>query len=372
MNVRSTLIPTLSLAALLGAPGTLHAQSARVLGRDDATFARKLFERGYTDLSEKLVGLIEKGNVAPKDQADIKALHLAVRLDIAQKENDPYKRKDLLKQIIQEKEELVKGYTGSTAAEDTDNTLPDTYSLLGAAVLACISKEKDVNLIAQLQNEGQKVFAQAEERLKGRISELAEKKDDPAVEGTYISARFNLPKTYYFHSLLYPEGDFAKRKLNEDAITAFQEFGLDYNDRLLNYEACIFSGLCYKELGTKEDAIQSFNEAIALREQYEKDQKGVWLVEPASADVISKAVLQKVNLLVDMSDPRGAIDCAKDYFATVADPYEAVNGLAILAALGKAQVTIDPKGCSETVDKLLEIDPTGRWGGVARELQAQL
>jgi tetratricopeptide (TPR) repeat protein len=194
-------------------------------------------------------------------------------------------------------------------------------------------KEKDVNLIAQLQKEGQASFSSAEENIKKRIEELTERKEDPAVEGTYISARFNLPKTYYLHSLLYPAGDFAKKKLLEDAITAFQEFGLDYSDRLLNYEACIFAGLCYKELASKEDAIQSFNEAIALREQYEKDAKGVWLVEPASADVVSKAVLQKINMLVDQNDSRGAVDVAKDYFATVMDPYEALNGLAILAAM---------------------------------------
>jgi len=367
MNVRSILLPL-----LIASPSPLFAQSPRVLGRDDATFARRLFERGYTDLSEKLVALIEKGNVAPKDQADIKALHLSVRLELAQKETDPYKRKDALKQILQEKEELVKGYTGSSAAEDTFNSLPDTYSLLGAAVLACIGKEKDVNLIAQLQKEGQASFASAEDTLKKRIEELTERKEDPAVEGTYISARFNLPKTYYFHSLLYPAGDFAKKKLLEDAITSFQEFGLDYSDRLLNYEACIFAGLCYKELASKDDAIQSFNEAIALREQYEKDSKGVWQVEPASADVVSKAELQKINLLIEQGDSRGAVDVAKDYFATVMDPYEALNGLAILAAMGKAQLTIDRKGCSETADKLLELDGGGPWGGVARELQSQL
>lgn len=367
MNVRSILLPI-----LLASPSPLFAQSARVLGRDDATFARRLFERGYTDLSEKLVALIEKGNVDPKDQADIKALHLAVRLDLAQKETDPYKRKDALKQIIQEKEELVSGYPNSTAAEDTANTLPDTYSLLGASVLACINKEKDVNLIGQLQAEGQKTFGAAEDKLKKRIEDLTERKDDPAVEATYVSARFNLPKTYYFHSLLYPAGDFAKKKLLEDAIQLFQEFSLDYNDRLLNYEACIFAGLCYKELGSKDDAITSFNESIALREMYEKDQKGVYLVEPACADVISKAVLQKVNLLVDQNDPRGAIDAAKDFFATIADPYESLNGLAVLAAMGKAQLAVDRKGCMETIDKLLELDGGGPWGGVARELQGQL
>jgi len=367
MNVRPILLPLLMLA-----PSPLFAQSARVLGRDDATFARKLFERGYFDLSEKLVGLIESGTVAPKDVADIKALHLAVRIELAKKETDPYKRKDLLKLVVAEQEELVKTQVGTRAAEDTANSLPDTYSMIGAAILACVGKEKDVNVIGQLQGEGQKVFAQAEETIKKRIEDLTERKDDPAVEGTYISARFNLPKTFYFHSLLYPAGDFAKKKLIDDAITAFQEFGLDYNDRLLNYEACIFTGLCYTELDKKEDALQSFNEAIALRELFDKDAKGIWLVPGDAADVISKAVLQKVNVFVDEGDSRSAIECAKDYFATVLDPYEALNGLAVLAAMGKAQLTLDRKGCAETANKLLELDGNGPWGGVARELQSKL
>ncbi|MBK7641454.1 MAG: tetratricopeptide repeat protein [Planctomycetes bacterium] len=368
MNVRPILLPLLLLS-----PSPLFAQTGAVLGRDDATFARRLFERGYTDLSEKLVALIEKGEVAPKDQADIKALHLAVRLDLAQRENDPYKRKDLLQQVITEKEDLVKQYSGTSVASDTALTLPDTYSLLGAALLACIAKEKDVNLIAQLQQEGQKAFTSAEEKIKSRIETLEEHKDDPTLADAYISARFNLPKTYYFHSLLYPAGDFAKKKLLEDAVQGFQEFGLDYNDTLLNYEGCTYCGLCYKELGEVEDAKQSFNEAIRLREDYfEKDAKGVYQTSPAAADVISKAVLQKVNTLVDAKDERGAIDCAKDFFATILEPYDSLNGLAILASMGRAQLAVDPKACMETADKLIELDGGGPWGAVGRELQGNL
>ena len=361
MNVRSILLPLL-----------FASKSPRVLGRDDATFARRLFERGYTDFAEKLVALIEKGNVDPKDQADIKALHLSVRLEIAQKETDPTKKKDLLKQVIAEKEELIKQFTGSVAAQDTENTLPDTYSLLGAAVLACITKEKDVAVISTLQGEGQKVFQNAEDKLKARIEQLTEHKDDPAFDGPYVSANFNLPKTYYFHSLLYPAGDFAKKKLLEDAIKGFQEFSLDHSDTLLNFEGCTFSGLAYKELGSKEDALRSFDEAIALRELFEKDAKGVYQIDIAAADVISKAVLQKINLLIEQNDQRAAIDCAKDYIGSVPDPYEAQNGLAVLSAMGNAQLAIDPKACDATADKLIEQDPGGQWGAVGYDLKAKL
>ncbi len=369
MNVRWTLLPL-----LVAFPATVRAQSPKVLGRDDAEYARKLFENGYTDLAEKLVALVESsGNVAPKDQANLKALHLSVRLDLAQKETDPYKRKDLLKQILAEKEDLVKQYSGSSAAEDTANTLPDSYSMLGATVLACIAREKDVNLIAQLQQEGQKTFTTAEETLQKRIEELKERKDEPAVEGTYITALFNLPKTYYFHALLYPAGEWKKKELLEKAISAFQEFSLDYSDRLLNYEGCIFAGLSYKELGSKEDAVKSFDEAIALRELFEKDQKGVYQLDQASADVISKAVLQKVNMLLEGGTPKQAVDTAKDFFATVLSPYETNNGLAVLAAMGNSQISIgDDKGAGETADKLIELDGNGIWGQAGREIQRKL
>lgn len=368
MNVRWTLLPF-----LVAFPTALYAQSPKVLGRDDAEYARKLFENGYTDLAEKLVALIEGGNVAPKDQANLKALHLAVRLDLAQKETDPYKKKDLLKQILLEKEDLVKQFSGSSAAEDTANTLPDSYSMLGASVLACIAREKDVNLIAQLQTEGQKTFATAEETLQKRIEELKERKDEPAIEGTYITALFNLPKTYYFHSLLYPAGDWKKKELLEKATSAFAEFSLDYSDRLLNYEGCIFAGLSFKELGANEDAIKSFDEAIALRELFEKDQKGVYQLDAASADVISKAVLQKVNMQVDTGATKQAIETARDFFATILAPYETTNGLAVLAALGNAQFASgDEKGASETAEKLIEQDGNGPWGQAGREIQRKL
>jgi len=257
----------LILPLLVSFPASALAQSPGVLGKDDAEYARLLFERGYTDLSERLLALIEKsGKVSSKEEANVKALRLAVRTEVAMRESDPYKKKDALTQILTEKEDLIAQYSGSRAAEDTATTLADSYSMLGGAVLACINKEKDPNLVAQLQAEGKKIFDNAQASIEKRIESLKEKRDDPAFEGSYIAALFSLPKTLYFHSLLYPEGEWARKDKLEKAIELFQEFGLDYGDRLFNYEGLIFIGLAYKDLGQKDDAINALNDAIGLRE----------------------------------------------------------------------------------------------------------
>src|SRR5678816_3189332 len=87
------------------------AQSPAVLGKADAAFAKRLNDAGYTDLAEKLVGAIERSGKSGADESvGIKALHLDLRLEVAKREPDIVKRKDLLKAILEEKENLVQQY----------------------------------------------------------------------------------------------------------------------------------------------------------------------------------------------------------------------------------------------------------------------
>jgi len=364
----------LILPLLVSFPASALAQSPGVLGKDDAEYARLLFERGYTDLSERLLALIEKsGKVSSKEEANVKALRLAVRTEVAMRESDPFKKKDALEQILTEKEDLINQFSGSRAAEDTATTLADAYSMLGGAVLACINREKDPNLVAQLQAEGKKIFDNAQASIEKRIETLKEKRDDPAFEGSYIAALFSLPKTLYFHSLLYPEGEWARKDKLEKAIELFQEFGLDYGDRLFNYEGLIFIGLAYKDLGQKDDALSALRDAIALREGFEQDKNGVYLVDGGSADIISKAVLQKVNMLAEGGDARAAVEAGKDFFKTVLDAEQSQSGLAVLAAMGNALLASgDTKGADETAARLIELDPVGPWGGAGQDIRDRI
>jgi outer membrane protein assembly factor BamD (BamD/ComL family) len=350
------------------------AQSTAVLGKSDAAFARRLYDARYADLAEKLCNLLEKsGKVGPDEIVGVKALHLDLRLDLARTEPDLLKRKDLIQAVLQEKEELVKTYRDQKEAIECNNTLPDVYRTLGETISAAILKEKDQAKIVQLQEEGQRSYGQAEERIKQRIEALKESHEDPKLEDQYVAALYNLPRTYYFHSLLYPPGEFRKQQLLEQAIQGFQTFGLDYADRDLNYEGMIYSGLAYRDLGKDEDAIQSFDDAINLKNAYEKDAKGIFTVEQRAADIISEATLQKVLFLTAKNDHAGAIAAAKAYLDTVNGALEGKQGLAVLAALAKAQLAAgDVKGAQDSAERLVKEDDRGSWGAVGRDIQSQL
>lgn len=350
------------------------AQSTAVLGKGDAAFARRLYDARYADLAEKLCNVLEKsGKVSPDEIVGVKALHLDLRLDLTRSEPDLLKRKDLIQAVLQEKEDLVKTYRDQKESIECNNTLPDVYRVLGETISAAIVREKDQAKIVQLQEEGQRSYAQAEERIKQRIESLKDNHADPKLEDQYIAALYNLPRTYYFHSLLYPPGEFRKGQLLEAAIQGFQLFGLDYSDRDLNYEGMVYSGLAYRDLGKDEDALQSFDDAINVRGYYEKDAKGVYTVDVRGADIISEAALQKVLFLTNKNDFPAAIATARDFINTINGALEAKQGLAVLAALAKAELAAgDIKGAQESAQKLVAEDDRGPWGAVGRDIQSQL
>lgn len=350
------------------------AQSTAVLGKDDAAFARALYRNGYADLAEKLCTTIESsGRTSAADLAGLKALHLDLRLDLARQESDLAKRKETIKAVLQGKEEFVKAYPGTKETEEVQNSLPDVYRQLGETITALVQKETNIAEVAKLQGEGHEIYTRAEEALRARIEALETDHEDPAKESQYVAARYNLPRTFYFHSMLYPEGEWKKKDLLEKAVESFQLFSLDFSDRDLNYEGLIYMGLCDHALGHTEDALRDFDDAIALGSFYEADPKGVFQMPPLAADIVSSAVLQKMLLQTELKDYAGAAATAKSFFDTTPDPYEARQGLAALAALADAQLAAgDTKAAGETAEKLVKADERGSWGARGREIQGQL
>lgn len=361
--------------------GLAHGQSPAVLGRADADYASALLRGGYTDLAEKLCTLLQtQGNLPPEEAAGVKALHLDLRLDLALREPDLIKRKDTLKSILDEKEDLVRQYAGRKIAEDTAAGLPEVYQKLGETISRAIQSEKDPGLISQLQKEGGDVFKAAESKLEARISELNDliaeaTTPNPKLDEGLIAARYNLPRTRYFHALLFGKSDTTSRDIHlDEAIKGFQEFGLDYGDTLFGYEGLIYEGLCYKEKENWEDALKAFDDAIALRDGYEPDSKGVYSgMGPYEADLVSWGVLQKVTLLVERGQTADAIAEAKTFFDTVPTPDEARHGLAIREMLAQAYLKAgDFRAAGAQADKLIEADPRGTWGSAGRAIQAKL
>ena len=280
-----------------------------------------MYRSGLSDLAEGLCKVIEKkGDLSAEAKVGVRALHLDLRFDLAQKEADVIKRKELLKAVLAEKEELVQQYPAMKEGVEAAETLPDVYRALGETITVAVQKTSDVAEVAALQKEGEQVYAQAEEKLKAKIAELEPVyTSSPANERLYMSTRYNLPRTYYYHSLLYPAGEWKKKDLLEKAVEGFQQFGLDYSNDLLYFEGLIFEGLANKDLGKPEDAIASLDEAIGLS-QYFADEKGEIELSLPAADVISRAALQKVLLQTEIKDYAGATATSKAFLEASPSP----------------------------------------------------
>ncbi len=370
-----------SLIGFAAASGVAHGQTVAVLGRADAEFASALLRGGYTDLAEKLCTLLQtQGNLPPEEAAGVKALHLDLRLDLALREVDLSKRKDLLTTILQEKEDVVRQYSGRKVAEDTSLSLPDVYQKLGETISRAIQTEKDPGLIGQLQKEGGEVFKAAEAKLESRIQDLNVLISEATTpnqkwEEALIAARYNLPRTRYFHAMLYGKSDTTTRDVHLDAaILGFQEFNLDYSDTIYGYEGLIYEGLCHKEKESFEDAFKAFDDAIALRDGYDLDSKGVYAeMNEVVADIVSWAVLQKVTLQVERNLVPDAISEAKTFLDTTPTPDVTRHGLAVREALAQAYLKSgDTKNAGAQADKLVEADSRGPWGAAGREIQGRL
>src|SRR5262245_38587013 len=363
-----------ALALFLTPTGAAEGEPDRILGQGDTEFARELYRAGYVDLAEGLCSaMVKAGKGTPGQLVEVRALSLDLRLDAAKDEPDPRKRKDAVAAVLKEKQECIQANPGSREAQEALENLSDVYRNLGEALTALLEKETDPAAATRLRKEGEETFTRAAEALRERIAKLRELRDDPAGELRYLNAYYSLPRTLYFHSLIYPAGDIKKERLLDEAVNAFREFGLDYGDKLLNFEGLVYQGLCHKQLGKPEEALADFDDAIRLREMYEKDEAGRFVIPPEAADVVSAGVLQKAPLLREQKKSAEGLAAAKDYLATVADALAASRGLAVLAALADAQVeTEDLAGAGESAERLVAADPNGAWGRYGRELQGRL
>ena len=374
---------------LVAAPS--YAQSASVLGKNDAAYATQLYRSGYPELAERLLKTIEtSGAVEPNEQIGVKALALDIRTDLALREADVEKRKTALAQVLTEKEDFARNYDGKTAAEDTVQTLPDVYQKLGETITSLLQKETDPKKIEEYRKEGHEIFLKAEAKLEERLQKTQQLIDDawlalgdaageedakidPALEQQKIRTLYNLPRTYYYHSQIFPKDDFKKTELIDKAIEGFNAFGLDYSDLIWSYEGLIFLGLCEKDKGNTAEALSAFDDAIRMREQFVQDQKGKFQVGPGEGDLVSAAVLQKIIAQRDAKDYAGAAATYKDFVDTIPGAFETRSGLAALAALAESHIAAgDPKAAGEAADKLVELDPKGAWGAKGRELQGKM
>ena len=356
------------------------AQSSAVLGRDNAAFARALADEGFDDLAEGMSRVIQTqpGLEGTDEGLEIEALALNLRQMRAQREPDPLKRRDLLIQIIADKNGFVEGHSRTRSAEYVRGAMPESYLQLGETLTAAIDAEADLAKQTELREDGLRRFTEAEKLIEDRIERLEERASEGSISASYAErqlaiASYGLARTRYFHALLYNDGDPEQKKVLEEAIDGFSNFALDYGDFLQSYEGLVYQGLCDKRLGDTDLALDDFDGAIALREGYVADAQGVYGAPPEAVDIVSWAVQEKMRLLNELEEPGRSLEVADDYFKTLPDPLQAARGLAVLFGAARAHQELgDLDAARDAAQKLIELDPEGQYGAQGRRLISEL
>ena len=362
--------------AALGA--SVAAQGKGALGRDNADFARKLFEEGYADLAEGLGRAIESNQGSATELLEVKALGFELQFDRAKRLNDLPARKEGLRAVIAAEQQFLSENARTNVANVVRANLPNVYLELASTLTAMQSRERDAAARGALTQEGQQVFDEAKQGLEKRIKDFKERIDNGTGDPVYNEnqlriALFNLARMDFQHAQLFAEVAPERQQLLESALKRFTDFNFDYSGLLQSYQGMIYQGLIREALGKSEDAIADYQDLIALREEFEVDAKGVYLIGPDEGDLISGATWQLVKLLTRMKRERAAIAAADDYLAHTPDPYLNKSGIDVAVAKAEAQISSgDIGGASTTAQALFDLDPQGIAGRRGRELLGRL
>src|SRR5688572_13974965 len=164
------------LGSWLGALVVLTAQAADdkgILGKDDLDFARGLSRIGWTDLAEGVCSAIEKHRSG--DSIGAQSLRIDIQFDMALREPDLKKRKDLLQEVLKAKNEFINKHADASQSASALDTLPDLCRFIGDSLSTLIEKEEDAGAQTALRLESEALFGPAESLLRRRVGEISSK-----------------------------------------------------------------------------------------------------------------------------------------------------------------------------------------------------
>jgi tetratricopeptide (TPR) repeat protein len=371
-------------AAPLAAQEEAPSLRPSILGRDDAAFARALFDRGFSDLAQvacdTILSLETSGELDFEEVLEAKSLELDLQMDEADRLPTPLERLTGIRDLIQKKQKLIGDNSRTEVAGRMRETLPEDFLRLGQALVDALDETKDPAEGATLRAEGDTTFAEAEDQMRERIERFEAQKDEGGpnagyAERQHLLATWNLGRTLYFHGLLHPEKSPEQAERFEECVDVFSDLSLDYPDVLSTYQGYIYQGLCHAALDEIDTAIDDFDAAIALRETWALDEAtGVWQIGSSDAgDVISAAVYQKILALAKAGRHEEVEQVAEDFYTTIPDPYFTSQGLAVVAAHADSRLKAgDQGGAGELAQLLIEKDPQGIGGSLGRGLLAKM
>ena len=369
----------------------LHAQEAPApapdadfftVGKDHAKFARELYKAGYTELAELFCTRVENSKSAePSVVSSVRSVHLDLKIEAAKSLKDHKAKLAELSTLLKAKEEFIDAYPGTPEAIEAQQTLPDVYAALGEAYADAVSDvQDDPGEAKRLRSEGNDIFRRGEAALTDQVEQLEKALQDPsltdaqtaALDYERMTALYNQARTLYFHASLLGKDDPFGKTFFERSADAFGELQLQYADTLFAYEGQVLQGLANKAQGKTDDAIDSFDVCISLKDTFGADEA----MPPSTVSVIAWGVQEKVQLLTELKRFDEAIATADDFLKTIkgldTPSLQEPHFRVLLARMDAEVAKGDSASANKTAQLLVDKNPNGPWGARGRDILGNL
>jgi tetratricopeptide (TPR) repeat protein len=345
----------------------------------DLSFARALgYSYSWYDLAFDVLEQLEKARPGAEivDQAQL--LRAELKTSFATSQRDPAKKDEVLKEVRKFYEELIAKKPGTPAANDAQLRIGEMLLQEGDAAFARMRTSEDSDGRATARKEAEEKFGQAEkyfEDLKEKFKkgiEQAEKANDATkvseAHYKHSNAWFNLARSAYQKAQLFDRGAKEREERLAKCAEHFEAINFEYGDQFLGYEAAIFLGLVYKDLGNLKKAYEAFDSALGIKDFLPTSEKGEFLNEGPGPDLVARAAYFKAQTANELKDYESALAAVKTLYQDFPNMQRDRLGYAARVEEGKALAGKgDSRKAQAVLEKIIEDDKGGPWAASARE-----
>jgi hypothetical protein len=347
-------------------------------GYDAGSFVRELARHGYNDLAEMQLKRYEADTTL--SAADKESLSVA-RSQIAMTRAAQLTGKEKIAALVEaysaaqlqavQKQGTPGGELAEEVVDQIGESLAETYvqGVLGAAnpTEAAAMRTEAIDFLTKEANRNYDDVADLKK--KGQLTE----QEDTAL----MLKRYAVPRLYWQQARLLEDSAPEKVVKLKDAITALQEYQLDYSSVVMGYQAYNLMGQVFKELGkidpkSHDEALSAFNDAVNLKEEF-KDPAGRYNIDNESAlGVIVTGSMEKSKLLQELKRYDEAIKVIDDLLAAAPELKATRQGLNAqtvkLEALRDAGKTDE---AMKLANAIAEADRGGPAGNLAQRILSE-
>jgi hypothetical protein len=337
---------------------------ARVVAQDEVELARVLAQRGWFDLAEEICQRLEKG----PSRIMAGFIRAEIKLGEVDRESDFDKSLDGLAEAALLLKKFLADGPNHPLALDARTTIGWVQGRKGRLALDAMGVESDPARHSDLQKMAVQAYSDAATFYQDTIEKLKKDRSDRA-QDSLMDARLELPRVMIDHARIASVDGATRKKLLNQAKALLIDFEFDYGDRPIAFEAMLEGGKCLTELGDYKQAESKLRSTFALRKRLSEAK-----IKPN--EYHNRIIFGAYIALAQTLQRAGRLSEARSFVDTILKEDKTLEkewaGPAL--RLEKADILFkmrDIPGALALATEIINKDPNGRWGFVAKDKMKQ-